>query len=65
MTGSALEGKRIDKMRDEMDARLWVEHGAEFSRSLSEAFAKLRIVFERLHAIEFSAPWRGSKTGQA
>jgi len=45
-------------MRDEMDARIWVEHHEGFSQSLDELFARARIVFDRIHAIQFAAPWR-------
>ncbi len=52
-------------MRDEMDARLWVEHHAEFSRSLDQLFARLKLAFagikpalDRIHRFEFDAPWR-------
>ena len=45
-------------MRDEMDARLWVEHHEEFSQSIAELIGRIRTAFERLHAITFAAPWR-------
>src|SRR5688572_6336680 len=42
---SCRDQRRSDKMRDEMDARLWVEHHAEFSRSLDQLFARLKLAF--------------------
>lgn len=51
-------------MRDEMDARIWNEHGARFSKDVGRALAKLKHVFDRIHAVEFRAPWRGPAPGQ-
>jgi hypothetical protein len=49
-------------MRDEMDARIWVEHGAEFSEGLHSFFlrvgAAIRDMMERLHRYNFDAPWK-------
>jgi hypothetical protein len=45
-------------MRDEMDARIWNEHGAEFSASLHEFFLGLGAAFRRLQEIRFAAPWK-------
>jgi uncharacterized membrane protein YhaH (DUF805 family) len=45
-------------MRDEMDARIWVEHGADFSASLDRFFKDVAVALRRLHEIQFSAPWR-------
>ena len=51
-------------MRDEMDARIWVEHHADFSDSLDRLFARLKLAFagikpalDRIHRFEFDAPW--------
>jgi hypothetical protein len=54
---------RKHKMRDEMDMRLWEAHHSDFSAFLAEALGKVRVSFERLVAIEFDAPWRGSSAG--
>ena len=52
-------------MRDEMDARIWVEHHAEFSRSIAGLFAKLKPALDRIHAFEWDAPWRRNGAGRA
>jgi hypothetical protein len=44
-------------MRDEMEARMWVENHEQFSRDLEALFAKIAIVFRTLVEIEFEAPW--------
>lgn len=51
-------------MRDEMDMRLWESHHADFSAFLADVIDKARVSFERLVAIEFDAPWRGSRAGR-
>jgi hypothetical protein len=45
-------------MRDEMDARLWVEHGRQFSEDLRRLFRALKVTFCRMAAVNFAAPWR-------
>ena len=50
-------------MRDEMDARIWVEHHAQFSEDLEKLFKKTLKAFERLTAIQFAAPWRRKARG--
>lgn len=45
-------------MRDEIDGRLWAEHGRSFSDSLASLFSQVRIALKRLNEIEFEAPWR-------
>ena len=52
-------------MRDEMDARIWVEHHDDFSRSIGDLFARLKPALDRIHAFEWDAPWRRKGTGQA
>lgn len=44
-------------MRDEIDARLWVEYGAGLSNLIHDGLASARHTFERLAAIQFAAPW--------
>ena len=52
-------------MRDEMDARLWVDHHQAFSDSvgrLADAvgsfLATIGVALRKLNQIEFDAPWR-------
>jgi hypothetical protein len=55
-------------MRDEIDSRIWVEHGTDFSAFLADRIDRMvnaaRVSFERLVAIEFDAPWRASLGGR-
>ena len=44
-------------MRDEMDARIWAEHGAAFSEDLDKLLRRVWAGLKRLHQIEFDAPW--------
>jgi hypothetical protein len=45
-------------MRDEMDSRMWVEHGADFTALVAKAIAVVGVSLKRLNEIEFEAPWR-------
>jgi hypothetical protein len=45
-------------MRDHIEARLWADHGHQFSEDLHRLFAGVRETFERLAAIQFEAPWQ-------
>jgi hypothetical protein len=52
-------------MRDEMDARLWVDHHQAFSDSVGRladavgnVFAAIGVALRKLNQIEFDAPWR-------
>lgn len=45
-------------MRDEMDARIWVEHHEQFSDSLHRGVIAMAAAFRRLHALQWAAPWR-------
>jgi hypothetical protein len=47
-------------MRDEMDARIWVDHHEQFSDSLHNGFAAIAAGFRKLHNMQWSAPWRRS-----
>lgn len=53
-------------MRDEMDARIWNEHGHQFSEDLHRLIETVRetvkVSLRRLHAMEFHAPWRDTKS---
>ncbi|MGE5721952.1 MAG: hypothetical protein ACM3YM_05775 [Sphingomonadales bacterium] len=45
-------------MRDEMDARLWAEHGSEFSAAVAGLLGQVRTAFAKLYEIQYDAPWR-------
>jgi hypothetical protein len=45
-------------MRDEMDDRLWVQHGHQFSEDLKRLVAGVKIIFCRIAEANFAAPWR-------
>ena len=45
-------------MRDEIDGRLWAEHGHAFSEGVARLFGEISLSLERLHALQFDAPWR-------
>ncbi len=52
-------------MRDEMDARMWMEHHEDLNRSVDQliawfksAFASLKPALEHIHTFEWDAPWR-------
>ncbi len=54
-------------MRDEIDSRIWAEHGQAFSEGL-EAFlaaaaANVGSALRRLNEIEFDAPWKRDSRG--
>lgn len=49
-------------MRDEIDAQIWNEHGHQFSEDLHRFIKGVAITFRRLHAIQFDAPWRDTKS---
>lgn len=44
-------------MRDEIDGRLWSEHGDGFADGVDEAARRLWAGLRRLHAHLFAAPW--------
>ncbi len=45
-------------MRDEIDARLWADHGSEFSTTVLRWIAELSAAFIRLNERNYAAPWR-------
>jgi hypothetical protein len=61
-TGRATD-RRSDKMRDEMDSRIWAEHGHAFSEDLATFFANIGAGFRRLNEIRFDAPWKRHARG--
>ena len=49
-------------MLDQIESRMWADHGHDFSDWAGRAFAKTLLPFQRLNAIQFDAPWqRGSR----
>lgn len=54
-------------MRDEIDSRVWVEHGHAFSESLASFLAAagtaIGVGLRRLNEIEFDAPWQRDGRG--
>jgi hypothetical protein len=52
------QGEGIIEMRDEMDGRLWAEHGREFSDFVGRVVDKLADVFAEMSRVQFDAPWR-------
>lgn len=44
-------------MRDELDGRLWVDHGAAFGDVVASFLDQLRLSLKRLHEIQYEAPW--------
>ncbi|HEX6375522.1 MAG TPA: hypothetical protein VFZ91_07350 [Allosphingosinicella sp.] len=50
-------------MRDEIDSRIWVEHGHAFSESLAGFLAAAGKGLKRLNEIEFEAPWKRDVRG--
>lgn len=54
-------------MRDEIDSRIWAEHGHAFSEDLAKFFAGLGsaigIGLKRLNEMEFDAPWKRNVRG--
>ncbi len=47
-------------MRDEIDARIWNEHGRQISEDLHRFFRAVHVTFCKMAEINFSAPWRKS-----
>lgn len=54
-------------MRDELDSRIWAEHGQVFSEDLANFFAAIgasvETALKRLNEIEFDAPWKRDLRG--
>lgn len=54
-------------MRDEIDMRIWNEHGHAFSEDLDKFFARagsaIGTVLRRLNEMEFDAPWKRDISG--
>ena len=45
-------------MRDEMDARMWVEHHDGLGVAARRIAAQLKVTLRALHRVQFDAPWR-------
>lgn len=45
-------------MRDEIDGRLWTEHGPEFTAAVFKWIEQLSAAFIRLNERRYDAPWR-------
>jgi hypothetical protein len=52
-------------MRDEMDARMWLAHGAAFSKTIMDFLGRAKPALDRIHAYHFAAPWRREGRGPA
>ncbi|HEX8572677.1 MAG TPA: hypothetical protein VF759_07995 [Allosphingosinicella sp.] len=54
-------------MRDEIDSRIWAQHGHAFSEDLANFFAgagnAIAIGLRRLNEMEFDAPWKRNIRG--
>jgi hypothetical protein len=54
-------------MRDEIDSRIWIDHGHAFSEDLARFFATagdtIGTALRRLNEIEFDAPWKRDVPG--
>ena len=44
-------------MLDHSESRMWADHGQDFSASVARALTKAWTAFQRLHSIQFDAPW--------
>jgi hypothetical protein len=45
-------------MHDRIDARLWADHGAQFSADVAKAYGWVIQTFCRISEIQFRSPWR-------
>jgi hypothetical protein len=54
-------------MRDEIDSRLWVDHGHAFSEDVDRLFSRIGsaigVALRRLNEMEFDAPWKRDARG--
>lgn len=54
-------------MRDEIDGRIWAEHGQAFSEDLAKLLARIGAAIgtglRRLNEMQFDAPWRRDLRG--
>ncbi len=45
-------------MRDELDDRAWTENHSSFSADVDRLIDRFALVFRKLVAIEYEAPWQ-------
>ena len=48
-------------MREEIDARLWADHGSEFTTAVWQWIAELSAAFIRLNERNYAAPWKNAE----
>jgi hypothetical protein len=48
-------------MHDAIDTRLWADNHEQLGRNLGTLFAAVRAGLEKLHTIQWSAPWRSER----
>lgn len=44
-------------MHDEIDGRLWIEHGSKLTRMLGKLWDVISVSLARVHREHFDAPW--------
>jgi hypothetical protein len=49
-------------MRDEIDGRLWAEHGPEFSQAVMKWIAELSAAYIRMNERRYAAPWKAASS---
>ncbi len=52
-------------MRDHIEARLWADHGHQFSEDLHRLLVGTRDALARLHELKWDAPWRKAQLAAA
>ncbi len=52
-------------MRDEIDGRLWDEHGHAFSESLDRLVRAAGAALRRLYRFDWDAPWHRAPAGRS
>jgi hypothetical protein len=48
-------------MHDRFDARLWADHGSQFTKDVARALHWLLRTFCTMTAIQYRAPWRDGR----
>jgi len=51
-------------MRDEIDGRLWTEHGPEFTEAVIKWISELSAAFIRMNERAYSAPWQEASSSR-
>jgi len=44
-------------MHDEIDGRLWIEHGPKLTATMARLWDVIRVSLDRIHKAQFDAPW--------